>query len=1152
MTKEEGLSQLTVYKASAGSGKTFTLAKEYMTLVIRNPMAYKTILAVTFTNKATEEMKMRILSKLYSISHRLPDAKDYLDQIEETLTDMSEEQIIQNAGVALSNLIHNYNYFRVQTIDTFFQSVLRNLARELDLTANLRIWLNDDQVEQMAVDEMIENLNDKDKLLFWILEYIKENIADDKGWNVIRQIKSFGLNIFKDYYKDHADELSQCLEKEGFFESFTSLMRKKKKEAEDGLQLIAATFFDALEANGLTADNFKLKTKGPWSYFNKLRNGKYEDDDLLTKTIIDCLEDPKNWVNTANAHFGNPAYDLVVSQFDQLLRDSERKYRPKFLRVLKSADLTMRHMNQLRLLSSIDQKVREMNKDANRFLLSDTQTLLHSLIQNDDSPFIFEKIGTQLDHVMIDEFQDTSTVQWQNFKVLLLETMSREDAGNLIVGDVKQSIYRWRSGDWRLLNNIDTEFPSTYKVTPRPLDTNYRSDRNIIEFNNAFFNIANQKEISNIMKGVKNEKEILEAEDNPVKKELVDFMMKETQQLEKAYADVSQKVPEDKAPRGLVRIHLLPKDSAFYEDKDDYEQMMLRMTLETIDELVKEKGVPCNKIAILVRSNKTIQKVADYLMNNSTYDLVSDEAFRLDASQAVNFLVTTLYHLAHPDDKIVEATIKNDAVKYNLGNEATEQFFNQREVLLQEPLYDLVEKIFHLFGLAENEKMKNQSAYVCAFFDQLSNYLSDNGSDIEGFLEEWESNIHSKSIHSDKVDGIQLISIHKSKGLEFDNVIMPFTEWKMEMGGTIWCNPSEEPYNQLPLVPVDFMAKKMLGSIYEKDYLHEHLQNVVDNLNLLYVAFTRAGRNLFIYGKRESEAYRTNIIEESLISVNNKLAEINSQRSNDPQPQRLEGLDKSTSAGEEENKAKGKGKKKVKDNKSEEIIFEYGTIDNGKLVEEEPTKKKKKEADATGRFRNGKNVFDTKSESISLQIKTLPDFNQFRPSQKSLDFINGEDEDAQQQHYIKMGIVLHNLFSTIRTKNDIEKALRQLELDGVLYDENVSKSQIENMLRKCLNSPLVSDWFSDRWKVMNECNLLYFQDGKVANERPDRVLLSQDGSEIIIIDFKFGKPMPEHHQQVNRYMDALKKMGYDNMKGFLWYVYPNKVVEVAYAPIAEK
>ena len=182
-------SQLTVYKASAGSGKTFTLAREYMTLVIANPASYRTILAVTFTNKATEEMKMRILGKLYEIAHGLPEANDYVNQIQQALPYLSSKQIQKNAASALHLLIHTYNYFRVMTIDTFFQSVLRNLARELDLTANLRIELNDYQIEQHAVDELIESLEDTDRLLFWIMDYIKENIDDDKSWNGIGQIK---------------------------------------------------------------------------------------------------------------------------------------------------------------------------------------------------------------------------------------------------------------------------------------------------------------------------------------------------------------------------------------------------------------------------------------------------------------------------------------------------------------------------------------------------------------------------------------------------------------------------------------------------------------------------------------------------------------------------------------------------------------------------------------------------------------------------------------------------------------------------------------------------------------------------------------------------------------------------------------------------
>ena len=1083
-------SQLTVYKASAGSGKTFTLAREYMTLVIENPLSYRTILAVTFTNKATEEMKMRILSQLYGIAHQLPASHDYLQQIGQALPHLSEAQIVKNAGIALSLLIHNYNYFRVETIDTFFQSVLRNLARELDLTANLRIGLNDDQVEQQAVDELIEGLTATDRLLFWILEYIKENIADDKSWNVIGQIKKFGRNIFQDFYKDNAEKLSECIDQEGFFKAFISKMKRMKNDAKEHFEQIAATFFDALEENGLAVEDFSNGASGVCGYFIKLRNGKFDDPKLLGTRVLKALEDEKSWVKKKDAKPGVPAYDLVCSTLQQLLRYSEDS-RPKLLRIYKSADLTLRHLNQLRLLSSIDKKVRELNKDANRFLLSDTQGLLHSLIQDSDSPFIFEKIGTQLEHVMIDEFQDTSTIQWKNFKVLLQETMSHEEAGNLIVGDVKQSIYRWRSGDWRLLNNIEEQFSDKNMIEVETLDTNYRSDRNIIDFNNAFFTTAAHQEYQALAEG--------NGEDgNP-----------EALQLQKAYDDVTQSVPSKKKAAGYVRIHLLASGNASAgEDDENVHDKMLRMTMETVKDLVENKGIKYDKIAILVRNNKTIQEIADYLMNNTDYPLVSDEAFRLDASQAVTLLVTALYHLTHPDDMIARATIENFALKYLGDKKIATDFFDKRESWLQEPLLDLAEQLACYFHLHDNEKMQQQSAYLCAFFDQLGSYLSDNSSDIDSFLSEWNTNIHNKSIHSDKTDGIRLISIHKSKGLEFDNVIMPFCDWKMEMTDTIWCSPQEAPYNELPLVPVDFSATKMTGSVYEEDYQHEHLQNMVDNLNLLYVAFTRAGRNLFIYGRRRAATHRSSIIEDSLADVTNKLNALQAETSAERQPLSYEG--------------------DGTDKKTDDIYFEYGTIDA-------TYKQEDNSANA--------NVFVQKASEQKVSVTTTPDLREFRPSQKSLDFIQGEDDDSQQKFYIKLGTVLHALFSTIKTKDDIENALKQLELDGVLYDENVSKERIENLLRKRLNSELVSDWFSNRWTVMNECNLLYYdEEGKVCEERPDRVLLGND--ELVVIDFKFGKPKPEHHEQVKRYMTQLRQMNYHNIKGYLWYVYPNKVEEV--------
>lgn len=1087
-------SQLTVYKASAGSGKTFTLAREYMTLVIDNPYAYRTILAVTFTNKATEEMKLRILGQLYGIAHHLPESDQYLKQIHEALPHLSETQIRKNAEAALRLLIHNYNYFHVQTIDTFFQSVLRNLARELDLTANLRIGLNDYQVEQQAVDELIESLEDTDKLLFWIMEYIKENIADDKGWNVIGQIKSFGEHIFRDYYKENANKLSERMDEDGFFEGFKEKMKNIKKKAKEQFDEIAASFFDALEEGRYSADDLSGKTRGIWSYFNKIKNGKYSDDDLLNLTFTKCMESPDNWVKKADVKNHTDLYQQVSSVLYPILQFSEQ-HRPTLVKMYKSADLTVKHLNQLRLLGSIDKKVRTMNQEANRFLLSDTQTLLHSLIQDSDSPFIFEKIGTQLNHVMIDEFQDTSTIQWKNFKVLLEETMSREDAGNLIVGDVKQSIYRWRSGDWRLLNNIESEFINPKKqLDIETLDTNYRSDRNVIDFNNAFFVEAAKQEYEN----------------------LKEAMPEEAQQLLNAYADVKQKVPASKRAQGYVEIRLLKTQ----EDEDTADEStgkakgerMMQLCLETVDKLVA-RGVPTNKIAILVRNNQTIQDIAEYFMNHSDYEMVSDEAFRLDASQAVQTLVTALHYLMHPNDEIARATLLKYALTYLDSEELVNQLTSNRQEYLETPLLDLTERLFTEFRLGEVEDMKAQSAYVCAFYDKLNAFLADNSSDIEAFLQEWDANLHGKSIHCDGTDGIRLLTIHKSKGLEYDHVIMPYCDWQLEKSNTIWCTPQEEPYNELPLVPVDFSAGQMKQSIYEPDYHHEHLQNMVDNLNLLYVAFTRAGHNLYVFGKRATQNYRSNIIELSLDQVAEKLKkaqEFISPIAEDQEvPVEIHGLGT--------------------DSKTSDIVFTYGEpyIPKQKVVME---------------MKLNSNVFTLPSEMMETEIIVSSKMPEFKQSNKSRDLIVGDEEEEQQKYYIKMGTVLHSLFSTIRTHDDIDGALKQLELDGVLYDENISKEKVREMIRKRLESDKVNDWFSDRWEIFNECSIISMNKGKMEVHRPDRVM--KDENETIVVDFKFGKPRQEYHDQVKGYMDLLSGMGHPNVKGYLWYVYPNKIVEV--------
>ena len=417
---------LTVYKASAGSGKTFTLTIEYIKLLIKDPLSYKQILAVTFTNKATEEMKMRILSQLYGLSRLLPDSNAYLEIIKKD-TELSEEQIRQRSSLALGYLIHNYSYFQIQTIDTFFQGVLNNLARELDLTAKLRVTLNDEQLKERAVDRLIEELDPKNKVLKWVLDLLEENQEENKAWNVISELKSFGKNIFSDLYKQNEKQLSNFLEDENKVKEFKNTLIKAKKEAIEKLDKSVTAFFDILNESGLDISDFKNGARGVPSYFLTLQKQEYTKTNFPTKTALNGLTSSDAWISKGGEEKKPYLRSLVEQRFMPLLNGVE-SMRVPLTKTILSVTLTLQHLNKLRLLSNIEKKVHEINNENNQFLLSDTQILLNSMIEESDSPFLFEKIGTRLEHIMIDEFQDTSTTQWKNFKILLNECLSHAES----------------------------------------------------------------------------------------------------------------------------------------------------------------------------------------------------------------------------------------------------------------------------------------------------------------------------------------------------------------------------------------------------------------------------------------------------------------------------------------------------------------------------------------------------------------------------------------------------------------------------------------------------------------------------------------------------------------------------------------------------
>lgn len=1108
---------LTVYRASAGSGKTFTLAVEYISLLVKDPENYQHILAVTFTNKATQEMKMRILSQLYGIANSLQSSQQYFNKVKEK-TNMPDAVIRNNARAALTLLIHRYNNFRILTIDAFFQQVLRNLAHELGQTANLRVDLNNEEITEKAVDQMIESLEKGQPVLQWISTYINNSIEDDNGWNIIGKIKTFGTNIFKDFYKAHEANLKEQLSNADDFKVYETTLRKRRNDIRKTFNSKARSILNEIKnANLDIPSNYR---SGLYKYLTDSAIAPLTNKPLKAG-VLKANESPQNWTSSKCAKADKQqiqtlAAEVLSAQLSELIAYNDDNWNE-----FQSIQLTLSHLSELRLLHAIADAVDNLTKDTNRFMLSNTQALLKELIADSDTPFIFERIGARLKHVMIDEFQDTSTIQWQNFQVLLANCMAQELSQNLIVGDIKQSVYRWRQGDWGILNNIEKSF-AHQKIRLETLDYNYRSEKRIIDFNNAFW----EQCVANTAKEV--------AQDDAEKAKIV----------QKAYEDVAQKTHKT-TENGFVKISLYPNKSM--------KEAVLEELIETIKELFNNGygGKNQSKIAILVRSKSNIQDIVNALLQSfgNEINIVSDEAFRLDASLSVNIIVSAMHLLTHPDDVLTRGKLvklynqevlkkpltdtdllvsineSNNIDTKNIDKKerrklATEQqmaklnsqlppeYVANRELLLGLPIVDLVDKLFMLFGL---DRLEGQSSYICTLYDTLNDFLKDHTADIDDFINEWENSLSSKTIQSDEIEGIRIMTIHKSKGLEFDNVIIPFCNWEMEKKGTLWCETKNKlaPYNKLPLLPIDFSRDKLIGTVFEDDYKEEHFQNIVDNLNLLYVAFTRASKNLFVFGLRQGKTTLDNIAKGTPPGNRSYAIELALKQVSE----QLQGSSLS-----------------FPDDIGSEIHFEYGTL--------APETHEKEHAVAD-------NPFLIKPDKHIVSIATYPQAATFKQSNKSIEFVKGEDIDpSDRTRYIKIGNVLHQLFSTIYTTADIPARLNELEQQGIIYNDEITSAQLRTRIEDAITNPQVQEWFSKRWQLYNECTILeYNKDtNEVEEHRPDRVMT--DGKEFVVVDFKFGKEREEYKKQVQQYMEILIRMGHKKVSGYLWYVVKNNVVEV--------
>jgi len=817
---DTSFSRLTIYRASAGSGKTYTLTREYIRLLLGSDAYHRRILAVTFTNKATEEMKSRIIRDL----HRLATRKD-----ENYLKDMAKETKIHEndlpaiAAQSLTHLLHDYSHFSVVTIDSFFQKVIRSFAREMGLYAGYDVELDQKSVLEQATSLMLDNIDQNEFLKDWLVEWAKRKIEEGKSWNFKSDVDvlRLGNEIFSEELQNIDPELLEETTRKEELKLFCVKLQQLVDNYRDSLQKYAQSAISIMENYGLNIDSFAQKQRGVGGYFAKLAERKETEQNSY---VMRALEGVEGWYSKTSPQ-KNAIIDAHAGGLGEILQ-TVTAFQDAHAQEVATANVILKQINVLGVLCDLMLSVNKYTREQNLFLLSEASGFLKTIIANADAPFIYERTGSFYNHFMIDEFQDTSGVQWDNFRPLIANSLA-SGYRNWIVGDVKQSIYRWRNTDWKILSEeVERNLGSQY-VRVQNLDKNWRSAPEIVHFNNAFFREAVLQMSTAFLS---DEKEVADEE----------YLNSLTASMTEAYKDYFQHLPDRTGEeKGFVQLTIIPEEK---DAEETWRDMALKELPRRIEEL-QDLGYGLSDIAILVRENKEAQIIADMMLAYSQahpgskyrYDVLSNESLLIGNSPVVKWLVAAMRYIVDPDDLINRAVFNSkmfESLNFGTAKPSTKSIFEFSDHLIQQ--YNL----YHDAG---------QAPFLQAFQDILLQYTRREASDIRSFLDWWEEEKHKKCLAMpDTQDAIRLITIHKSKGLEFDAVIIPFCNWPLcKPGKTLWCQPSVAPFSDVKLLPLKF-EQALRNTIFVKEYLREKMMSYIDNLNLLYVAFTRARKALFI------------------------------------------------------------------------------------------------------------------------------------------------------------------------------------------------------------------------------------------------------------------------------------------------------------------
>ena len=1045
-----------IYKASAGSGKTFTIVKEYLTLCLRNENLdknFREILAVTFTNKAAKEMKAKILRFLSGIieqsqSNDIGQMRSYLI---ETLK-IDEKKLVDRAKQLYIKMLHNYSDVAVCTIDSFVQRLSRSFARELELPGQYSVMLDEDDL----IDEIVRLLSDEigknDFITMVLSHFVEYNLSEETEQNVKKLLTSFIGNLLsEDAYRKGNYKNIKAIDKNQF-EEIKKYAHDKCEEAKNSIPLIINDIEKEENNLGITIDDYNGKSKGLPSIKRNIAAGKNE---LFRDTVKKILNGETDWKGKKCKISG----DAIV----EVYKNAIKKY--KSLNTKKIVFETIENNLYLYVLRNhIFELIKKYIDETAQVHISEFNKRISDILGDCSVPFIYERIGERYNNYFVDEFQDTSVLQWQNFLPLIDNSLASGNM-NMIVGDAKQSIYRFRNGEVDQIINL----PNIYKrpdndfgkrcesqfrqsATMLSLDKNFRSLKNVVKFNNTFFRYAER------------------------------YLP-----LKQIYDDTEQKYNAKEGGYVSVEVFHDAKPVEYYKSK------VKDSMLKKIQEL-HAQGVEYKDITIIVRANDDGTDISNYLVGNGI-DVVSAESVLLQTSDKIQLIINTL--LSMVDDKNL---VTQHTVKYFASACGCKTLFSNKDIaggVPQGGIYDICAQICNHYGFNIGEDV-----FLQYFMNTVHEWQCHHSTGIADFLDFWDK---KKSKLAVQINGdlncVNIMTVHKSKGLEYKVVMYPYANTSLKSRNTTkaneWIKCADNQYTKdIPHLD-SFLLDYSNAVNTDFEYLLETEKNKteLDNLDLMYVAMTRAKDMLFVYTKDDKPDKGYNLFTDFFadnLDIQHVKSDYDDSDFNDyfvrqNEFEVKEGEESTYYNYGEFDFTLAKVLKK-ENNKTDDKILE---LKEG----EEPTKTLKWQEKLT---------FDPDPTMLWAEGGT------FRP-------------DA-------WGSLVHQILSRIKTIKDAERALRPYVNDGTIDEEQAKK--LLATFRKVTDIPELKPAFAEEAIVKNEMDI-HTYDGRLI--RPDRYAETPQGT--LLSDYKTGSEHAQYFTQLRDYMSALMQMNPNqNIKAYLVYL----------------